>query len=143
MSTTKWTDYACVLVRSLKCATDKRQSMLPIRISWTMIASTRGAIDRKLYAHYTAGVTLRRRVKRIGGSLGVLLPRDFAEAMNVKEGSEVRLTLVGNQVVVEPLEGSLDDGAFRRAFAAVLRRHRRGFALLAEYDRGGWRPSGR
>lgn len=95
----------------------------------------------KLYAHYTAIMTLRRRVKRVGGSLGVLIPRDFAQAMNVKEGSQVRLTLVGNQVVVEPLEGSLDDGAFRRAFAAVLRRHRRGFGLLAEYDRGGWRPS--
>lgn len=88
-------------------------------------------------------MTLRRRVKRIGGSLGVLIPRDFAEAMKVEEGSEVRLTLVGNQVVVEPLEGSVEDGAFRRAFAAVLRRHRKGFELLAEYDRGGWQPPGR
>jgi antitoxin component of MazEF toxin-antitoxin module len=85
-------------------------------------------------------MTLRRRVKRVGGSLGILIPRDFAEAMRVKEGSEVRLTLVGNQVVVEPLEGSLADGAFRRAFAAVLRRHRRGFERLAAYDRGDWRP---
>lgn len=88
-------------------------------------------------------MTLHRKVKRIGGSLGVLIPRDFAEAMHVKEGSEVRLTLVGNQVVVEPLEGSLEEGAFRRAFAAVLRRHRRGFELLAEYDRGEWRPAAR
>jgi antitoxin component of MazEF toxin-antitoxin module len=88
-------------------------------------------------------MTLHRKVKRIGGSLGVLIPRDFAEAMRVKEGSEVRLTLVGNQVVVEPLEGSLEEGAFRRAFAAVLRRHRRGFGLLAEYDRGDWRPPAR
>ena len=101
------------------------------------------ALIAKLYAHYTTLMTLRRRVKRVGGSLGVLLPRDFAAAMNVKAGSEVRLTLVGNQVVVEPVGGSLDDGAFRRAFGAVLRRHRRGFGLLAEYDRGGWRPSPR
>jgi antitoxin component of MazEF toxin-antitoxin module len=85
-------------------------------------------------------MTLRRRVKRIGGSLGILIPRDFAEAMKVKAGSEVRLTLVGDQVVVEPLGDRLDDGAFRRAFAAVLRRHGRGLALLAEYDRGDWRP---
>ena len=76
-------------------------------------------------------MTLRKRVKRVGGSLGVLIPRDFAEAMRVKEGSEVRLTLVGNQVVVEPVEGSLDEEAFRRAFAAVLRRHGRGFKFLA------------
>lgn len=88
-------------------------------------------------------MSVRRRVMRIGGSLGILIPRDFAEAMSVKKDSEVRLTLVGNQVVVEPVEGSLDDGAFRRAFATVLRRHRRGLGLLAEYDRGGWRPSRR
>lgn len=88
-------------------------------------------------------MTLRRRVKRVGGSLSVLLPRDVATAMNVKAGSEVRLTLVGTQLVVEPVEGTLDDGAFRRAFAAVLRRHRRGFGLLADYDRGDWRPSPR
>lgn len=83
-------------------------------------------------------VTVRRRIKRIGGSLGVLLPRDIAEAMSVAEGSEVRLTLVGRQVVVEPADDTLDDGAFRRALAAVLRRHRRTFELLAAYDRGDW-----
>jgi len=87
-------------------------------------------------------MTLRRRVKRVGGSLGILLPRDFAAAMKIKAGSEVRLTLVGNQVVVEPA-ADLDAGAFRRAFAAVLRRHRRAFGMLAEYDRGGWQPSSR
>ena len=88
-------------------------------------------------------MTLRRRVKRVGGSLGILIPRDFAEAMKVKEGSEVGLTLVGNQVVVEPLEGHIGDHAFRRAFAAVLRRNRSAFDRLAAYDRGDWRPKPR
>jgi len=97
----------------------------------------------ELYARYTNPMTLRRRVKRVGGSLGILLPRDFAAAMKIKAGSEVRLTLVGNQVVVEPAADGLDAGAFRRAFAAVLRRHRRAFGMLAEYDRGGWQPSSR
>jgi len=73
-------------------------------------------------------------------SLGVLLPRDIAEAMDVQEGSEVRLTLVGRQVVVEPADDTLDDGAFRRALATVLRRHRATFELLAAYDRGDWSP---
>ena len=82
----------------------------------------------------------RQRVKRIGGKLGVLLPTDVARAMNIKEGSEVRLTLVGRQVVVEPVDDTLDDTAFRRAFAAVLRGHRRIFELLAAYDRGDWSP---
>ena len=85
-------------------------------------------------------MSIRQRVKRIGGSLGVLLPRDIAKAMNIEEGAEVRLTLVGRQVVVEPADDTLDDGAFRRAFAAVLRRHRRTFELLAAYDRGEWAP---
>lgn len=98
-------------------------------------------LHRQLYARYTRSVmTLRRRVKRVGGSLGLLIPRDFAEAIQVTEGSEVRLTLVGNQIVVEPVEGSLDEGTFRRAFAAVLRRHRQGFQRLADYDSGAWTP---
>ncbi|MBI4245845.1 MAG: AbrB/MazE/SpoVT family DNA-binding domain-containing protein [Candidatus Rokubacteria bacterium] len=85
-------------------------------------------------------MTVRRRVRRIGGSLGVLLPRDIAEAMSVQSGSEVRLTLVGRQVVVEPVDDTVDDGAFRRALAAVLRRHGRGLGALAAYDRGDWKP---
>ena len=85
-------------------------------------------------------MTIRQRVKRIGGSLGVLLPRDIAKAMDIAEGAEVRLTLVGRQVVVEPADDTLEDGAYRRAFAAVLRRHRRTFELLAAYDRGDWSP---
>lgn len=85
-------------------------------------------------------MTLQRRVKRIGGSLGVLIPRDFAEAMNVKDGSPVRLTLVGRQVVVEPLDDTLEDTSVQRAMGAVLRRHGRALELLAAYDRGEWRP---
>jgi len=43
----------------------------------------------------------------------------------------VRLTLVGRQVVVEPADDTVDDGAFRRALGAVLRRHGRAFELLS------------
>jgi antitoxin component of MazEF toxin-antitoxin module len=85
-------------------------------------------------------VTARQRVKRIGRSLGISLPRDIAKAMNIEEGAEVRLTLVGRQLVVESADETLDAGAFRRAFAAVRRRHRRTFELLAAYDRGDWAP---
>jgi antitoxin component of MazEF toxin-antitoxin module len=85
-------------------------------------------------------MTVRRQVKRVGGSLGILIPRDIAEAMNVKAGSEVRLTLVGRQVVVEATEDVPEEGAFRRAMAAVLRRHASAFDALAAYDRGEWPP---
>lgn len=87
-------------------------------------------------------MTIRRRVKRIGGSLGVLIPRDIAEAMEVEAGSPVRLTLVGRQMVVEPADDTVDDGAFQRAFAAVLRRHGATFEQLASFDRGDWKPRG-
>jgi antitoxin component of MazEF toxin-antitoxin module len=81
-------------------------------------------------------MSVKRKVQRVGGSLGVLIPRDFAEAMSVKAGSEVRLTLVGRQVVVEPVDDTVDDATFRRAFAAVLRRNKSTFAGLAAFDRG-------
>ena len=74
---------------------------------------------------------LRRRVKRIGGSLGILIPRYFAEAMDVTDGSEVLLTLVGRQVVIEPVRDTLDDDSFHRPFGAVLRWHSRAFEPLA------------
>ena len=85
-------------------------------------------------------MTLRRQVKRIGGSLAVVIPRDFAAAMDVEEGSAVRLTLVGRQMVLEPVDDALDDAVVQRAFGAVLRRHGRAFEQLAAYDRGEWRP---
>lgn len=85
-------------------------------------------------------MTVSRQIRRLGGSLGILIPRDTAAAMNVRAGSEVRLTLVGRQLVVEPTDDAADDGAFRRAMAAVLRRHDAAFDALAAFDRGEWKP---
>ena len=47
------------------------------------------------------------------------------------DGSEVRLTLVGRQVVIEPVRDTLDDDSFHRPFGAVLRWHSRAFEPLA------------
>ena len=80
-------------------------------------------------------MTIHRRIKRVGGSLGVLIPRDIAEAMSVESGSEVRLTLVGRQMVVEPVDDEADDRSFQRAFAAVIRRHGPAFEMMAADDR--------
>lgn len=81
-------------------------------------------------------MTIKKRVKKIGGSLGILIPRDFAEAADIREGGEVGITLVGRQVVIEPLDDSIPHPLFRRAFKAVLRRYGSAFKELAEYDRG-------
>ena len=56
--------------------------------------------------------------------------------MNVKAGSEIQLTVVGRQVVLEPADDTAPESAFRRAMAAVLRRYGETFSALAEHDRG-------
>ena len=81
-------------------------------------------------------MALHRRVVKVGGSLGILIPRDVADVMGVKEGSPVRLSLVGRQMVVEPEDDSLPEASFRRSFATVLRRYGPAFKALADFDRG-------
>lgn len=78
---------------------------------------------------------IRREIKKIGGSLAVIIPRDIAAAMDVGAGDVVRLSLVGRQMVVEPEDDTIDTGTFRRAFKAVLRRYDEAFEALAEHDR--------
>ena len=51
-------------------------------------------------------MTVHRTVKKIGGSLAVIIPRDVAEMMDVTEGSSVTLTLAGRQLVVDPDDGN-------------------------------------
>lgn len=81
-------------------------------------------------------MTLHRRVAKVGGSLGILIPRDLVEVMGVEEGTPVRLSLVGRQLVVEPEDDSLPEASFRRSFATVLRRYGPAFKALADFDRG-------
>jgi antitoxin component of MazEF toxin-antitoxin module len=81
-------------------------------------------------------MALHRRVAKVGGSLGILIPRDLAEVMGVEEGTPVRLSLVGRQMVVEPEDDSLPEASFRRSFATVLRRYGPAFKALADFDRG-------
>ena len=81
-------------------------------------------------------MTLHRRITKVGGSLGVLIPRDVAEAMGVRDGSPVRLSLVGRQMVIEPEDDTIPDASFRRAFATVMRRYAPTFERLAAHDAG-------
>jgi antitoxin component of MazEF toxin-antitoxin module len=81
-------------------------------------------------------MALHRRVAKVGGSLGILIPRDLAEVMGVEEGTPVRLSLVGRQMVVEPEDDSVPESSFRRSFATVLRRYGPAFKALADFDRG-------
>ncbi len=80
-------------------------------------------------------MALHRRVAKVGGSLGILIPRDIAEVMGVEEGTPVRLSLVGRQMLVEPEDDTLPEASFRRSFATVLRRFGPAFRALADFDR--------
>lgn len=81
-------------------------------------------------------MALQRRIKKIGGSLGIIIPRDIAEGMGVVEGSPVRVTPVGRQMVVESESDTIPEASFRRAFAAVLRRYGPAMKKLADFDAG-------
>jgi antitoxin component of MazEF toxin-antitoxin module len=80
-------------------------------------------------------MALHRRVAKVGGSLGILIPRDLADVMGVEEGTPVRLSLVGRQMVVEPEDDILPEASFRRSFSTVLRRYGPAFKALADFDR--------
>lgn len=85
---------------------------------------------------YNMLMTLHRQVTKIGGSLGILVPRDMAEAMGIDKGSSVRLSLVGRQMVVEPDDDTMPEASFRRAFKTVLRRYGPAFEEMAAIDAG-------
>lgn len=85
-------------------------------------------------------MTVHRRVTKVGGSLSILIPRDVAEVVDLKEGSEFCLHVVGRNIVIEPDDDKMSEQSFRRAFATVLRKHESVFSGLAEYDRTGRRP---
>jgi antitoxin component of MazEF toxin-antitoxin module len=87
---------------------------------------------------------IKRSVTKIGGSLGIIIPRDLCESMDIREGSGVSISMVGRQMVVEPDDDTVPEPTFRRAFAAVLRRYGPAFKALADFDRGtSAMPSGR
>ena len=79
--------------------------------------------------------TVHRKIRRVGGSVSVIIPKDFAEAMEVGDASKVRMTLVGRQLVIEPEDDTVPRATFRRAFATVLRRYAPAFRGLAEHDK--------
>jgi antitoxin component of MazEF toxin-antitoxin module len=81
-------------------------------------------------------MTIHRTVKKVGGSLAVLIPRDVADMMSVTEDSPIRLSVVGRNLVVEPEDDVIPEASFRRAFATVLRRYGPAFEQMAKYDDG-------
>lgn len=43
----------------------------------------------------------KRRITKIGNSLGLTLPTDALKAMHVEKGDEVQVELVGNQIIIK------------------------------------------
>jgi len=84
-----------------------------------------------------------KKLKRIGNSVGLILPRDLVAAADLAEGDEVTLTLLGRRIVVEPAQRRAAEREFSAAFEQVLRRHGDAFRMMAEYDRTGRRRRAR
>lgn len=77
-----------------------------------------------------------RQIKKVGGSLSLLIPHDIAEITGIIEGTSVQLSIVGRQIVVEPKDDTIPDATFQRSLAAVLRRHGPALKMLADHDAG-------
>ena len=58
-----------------------------------------------------------RKIKRVGGSLVIFLPRDIAEIIGLREGGEVSMTIFGSRLVVGPPGG---DDELRNVVEAAL-----------------------
>jgi antitoxin component of MazEF toxin-antitoxin module len=91
---------------------------------------------------YNLGMVIKK-LKRIGNSVGLILPRDLVAAADLEAGDEVTLMLHGRRIVIEPSERRAGEPQFLSAFEQVLRRHGEGFRMMAEYDRTGRRGRAR
>lgn len=49
---------------------------------------------------------MRTKISRWGNSLGIRIPKAFAEEVEVSEGSEVDLSIVHGRLILEPVEES-------------------------------------
>lgn len=81
-------------------------------------------------------MSIEKRVKKVGGSLAIFIPRDFARDLNIQEGSKVAVSLEGKRIVVSSEDRYATTSEFRSAFREVMDSHGATFAALAEYDSG-------
>lgn len=80
---------------------------------------------------------IRKKLQKIGGSVGLILPSDLVAAADLRVGDEVALTLHGRRLVVEPAGPRADATQFQKSLEAVLDRHGDAFRRMADYDRTG------
>lgn len=58
-------------------------------------------IDEKRYEELYQLFT--RKTFKIGGSLAIRIPKEIAEAIGLREGTEVKMDLKGKKIVIEPI----------------------------------------
>jgi antitoxin component of MazEF toxin-antitoxin module len=84
-----------------------------------------------------------KKLKRIGNSVGLILPHDLVAAVDLAPGDEVTLTVHGRRIVVEPAVHWTNEEQFAGALEAILDQHGTAFRLMADYDRTGRRRRAR
>lgn len=82
---------------------------------------------------------IRKKLQRIGGSVGLVIPRDLVAAAGLAEGDEVGLTLHGRRLVVEPVTRRAAREQVSASLEAVVKRHGDAFRQMAEFDKTGRR----
>ena len=61
--------------------------------------------DQRIFIVYTQRSSMITKIQKWGNSLGLRIPKSFAEEVGVEEGSPVNISLEGNRLVVRPLRG--------------------------------------
>jgi antitoxin MazE len=54
---------------------------------------------------------VRTRIVKWGNSLGLRIPKTFAQEVEVRDGSEVDLSVDDGRLVVRPIEGTIELGS--------------------------------
>jgi putative addiction module antidote len=83
-------------------------------------------------------LTIQRKVFKTGNSVVVSLPQEFLEALNTQLGENVEMLLdrENQQVIIKPLQGSLEKAGITADFAqqldAFIKEYRPALEKLAE-----------
>jgi antitoxin component of MazEF toxin-antitoxin module len=73
-----------------------------------------------------------KTIRKVGNGDALPLDTSVMELLNLRTGSEVNLTVSGNQLIVTPASVGLSDEQVDRSLAKFRQRHDKAFKALAK-----------
>jgi antitoxin component of MazEF toxin-antitoxin module len=73
-----------------------------------------------------------KTIRKVGNGDALPLDTSVMELLNLRTGSEVNLTVSGNQLIVTPASVGLSDEQVDRSLAKFRKRHDKAFKALAK-----------